>query len=110
MGKASAHAKARAQSVASPIAAPALDSAPWYIKLAVWLLMWFGFPTLMCIVFLGLIVGYIPSPLTAVQNKMERHEREMEKVLTYVDTNTRVVRQICRNTSSNPAERVECDR
>lgn len=89
---------------------PQMDAAPWYVKLGIWLLMWFGFPTLMCIVFLGLIVGYIPSPVTEVKAAMVKHQEEMKSVLDYVNTNTRVVRQICRNTSSNPAERVECDR
>lgn len=88
---------------------PALDGAPWYVKLVIWLLVWFGFPVFMCVIFLMLIVGYIPSPLTSLQKDMTDHMREMKRVMEYVDASTRISRQICRNTSTNPAERVQCD-
>ncbi len=95
---------------AEAVAMPPLDGAPWYVKLGIWLLVWFGFPVFMCIFFLMLIVGYIPSPVTATQALMTEHAKDMQRVLSYVDVSTRISRQICRNTSSNPAERLECER
>jgi hypothetical protein len=56
------------------------------------------------------IAGYLPSPLTTLAQDMSNHKDEMRKVLQFVETSTRVQRQVCRNTSTNPAERVECDR
>ena len=88
---------------------PVLNGAPWYVKLVIWLLVWFGFPVFMCVVMLMLIVGYIPSPLTTIQTDMRDHKIEMQKVLAYIALSTRVQRQVCRNTSTNPAERVQCD-
>jgi len=93
-----------------PVAMPPLDGAPWYVKLGIWLLVWFGFPVFMCVFFLMLIVGYIPSPMTETKALMADHIRDMQRVMAYVDTSTRISRQICRNTASNPVERGECDR
>ena len=102
---------------APPVSVPAdgpatipLQGAPWYVKLVIWLLVWFGFPVFMCVIFLMLLVGYIPSPLTRLSDDMRDHKEEMRKVLEFVATSTRVNRQMCRNTATNPVERSECDR
>lgn len=87
-----------------------LDTAPWYVKLVVWLLVWFGFPVAMTIALFMVVIGYIPSPLTSLDKEMTRHVEDMRKVLNAVEANERVYRQICRNTSTNAVERRECDR
>lgn len=89
---------------------PMLTGAPWYVKLVIWLLVWFGFPVMMSIVLLMVIVGYIPSPLLTLDKNMGKHMQDMDRAIALMETSTRIQRQMCRNTSSNPAERVECDR
>lgn len=93
----------------SPGSMPVLNGAPWYVKLVIWLLVWFGFPVAMCVVFLMLIIGYIPSPITELSNDMRAHRGEMRDVLKYVETSARLQRQMCRNTSTNAVERGQCD-
>lgn len=87
-----------------------LDSAPWYVKLVVYLLVWFGFPVAMSVFLLMALIGYIPSPLTKLDKEMTTHVEDLRAVIRLVESNARVQRQICRNTSTNAAERVECDR
>ena len=87
-----------------------LETAPWYVKLVVWLLVWFGFPVAVSAALFMLITGYIPSPLTSLDKQMAGHVDDMRRVLTAVETNERIYRQICRNTSTNAVERRECDR
>jgi len=55
-------------------------------------------------------VGYVPSPLTSLQNDMRLHQIEMKRVLDYIDASTRINRQICRNTSADNVDKRECDR
>ena len=89
--------------------APPLESAPIYVKLVVWLLTWFGLPVVMVIGFFFVFIGYLPSPLTEVASSMKEHRREMQDILEYVRNSTRVQRQICRNTSTDPADRAACN-
>lgn len=85
-----------------------LDGAPLYVKLVLWLLMWFGVPTAMLIGFFFIYIGYLPSPLSETNMSMREHRREMSDLLKYVAGQDRVMRQICRNTSTDPADRVSC--
>lgn len=87
-----------------------LDNAPWYVKLVVYLLVWFGFPVAVSGFLLMVVIGYIPSPLTKLDKDMATHVEDMRAMVRLVESNQRVQRQICRNTSTNAAERVECDR
>jgi len=89
---------------------PALAEAPWYVKLVIWLLVWFGFPVAISVVLLFVVIGYIPSPLTTLDKSMSLHIVDMQKALALVESNQRIQRQICRNTSTNAVERSECDR
>ena len=93
-----------------PGGVPALADAPWYVKFVIYILMWFGFPVAISVILLFVFIGYIPSPLTTLDKRMEGHVKDMERALILIEANQRVQRQICRNTSSNAAERVECDR
>lgn len=88
---------------------PVLDGAPVYVKIVIWILMWFGLPVAMVVAFFFVFIGYLPSPLTEVAESMRAHRREMQDVLTYVRAMDRVQRQICRNTSSDAADRVACN-
>ena len=88
---------------------PVLNGAPWYVKLVIWLLVWFGFPVAMCLVLFAVMLGQIPSPITTTAAEMTAHRSETNELLTLAKSSTRLQRQICRNTSSNMAERVACD-
>lgn len=92
-----------------PVGMPALADAPWYVKLVIWLLVWFGFPVAVSMFLLMIVVGYIPSPITTLDKNMTAHLADMQKVMTVIESTQRVQRQICRNTSTNLAERVVCD-
>lgn len=82
--------------------------APWYVKLVVWGLIWFGLPTLGCVAFFLMFIGVIPSPLVDLRNDMRMHREEMLLVKAFMAANTRLAQQICRNTSRDPAERAQC--
>lgn len=90
--------------------AAALEGSPWYVKAVIYLLAWFGFPVAVSVVLLMVVIGYIPSPLTTLDKNMTLHVKDMERVLQMTEVNQRVMRQICRNTSRDAVERVECDR
>lgn len=102
-------AKAHDPGASGGMAMPALNGAPWYVRLVIWLLVWFGFPVAMCVVLFMVVVGQIPSPITHTAAEMKAHREEMHGLLQFVATNTRLQRQICRNTARDPAERVFCD-
>jgi hypothetical protein len=85
-----------------------LDGAPLYVKLVIWLLMWFGLPVVLVIAFFFVFIGYLPSPLLETNESMREHRREMTELLKFVAGQDRVMRQICRNTSTDPADRVGC--
>lgn len=94
-----------------------IAAAPWYVKLVLWLLAWFGFPVGLSVFLLMLIVGYVPSPLTDLKAEMKEHrgemgdqKKDMQQIIQYTKVSERVWRQICRNTSPSVVERVECDR
>lgn len=86
-----------------------LDGAPVYVKIVVWLLMWFGLPMMMVIAFFFVFIGYLPSPVTETASNMRDHRRETGEILKYMETNAKIARQICRNTSPDPADRVACN-
>jgi hypothetical protein len=87
-----------------------LQGAPWYVKLVVYMLLWFGFPVAVSAFLLMVVIGYIPSPLTKLDKEMATHVEDMRLAIKLVEGSQRVQRQICRNTSTNAVERVECDR
>lgn len=87
-----------------------LDGSPWYVKLVVYGLMWFGFPVIVTGFLLMVFTGFIPSPLTKLDKDMDGHMRDVRDLLKLAEVNQRVQRQICRNTSTNSVERTECDR
>lgn len=88
---------------------PMLNGAPIYVKVVIWMLMWFGLPVTMVAAFFFVFIGYLPSPLTEVAESMRMHRREMQDVLLWIRAVDRVQRQICRNTSTDPADRAACN-
>lgn len=86
-----------------------LDGAPVYVKLVIWMLMWFGLPVVMVTAFFFVFIGYLPSPVTETAANMRDHRRETGEILRYMETSARIARQICRNTSPDPADRVACN-
>lgn len=88
---------------------PDLAGAPWYIKLVVWMLAWFGVPLAGLVIALLMFTGAIPSPLTDVLTEVRNHRGIESTLLLYIEANGRVTRQICRNTAREAAERVACD-
>jgi len=86
-----------------------LDGAPVYVKLVIWMLMWFGLPVVMVLAFFFVFIGYLPSPVTETASNMRDHRRETGDILKYMETSTKLSRQICRNTSPDPADRVACN-
>jgi hypothetical protein len=90
-----------------------LNGAPWYVKIVLYVLSYFGFPVVLVLIFLMVFAGYIPSPLTEVHKMVTDHStdyrRDIREVLDYVKASTKVQRQMCRNTASSVAERAACD-
>ncbi|HJR01822.1 MAG TPA: hypothetical protein VKA83_09335 [Methylomirabilota bacterium] len=109
MSKRRSHAAHDAGSNGVALGMPALNGAPWYAKLVIWTLASFGFPVAICVAFFMIFIGQLPSPLTTTAAEIKAHREETHGLLEFVKTNTRLQRQICRNTSRDPAERVFCD-
>ncbi len=88
---------------------PVLNGAPWYVKVVIWLLVWFGFPVAMVIVLFMVFLGQLPSPITDTNKRVQEIQKDMATLARYTEVTTRMMRQMCRNTSTHAAERVTCD-
>lgn len=85
---------------------PMLNGAPWYAKVVIWFMIWFGYPVVMSMILFGVVIGYIPSPLlTWVRETRE----ETRAVVQFMQGSTKLLRQVCRNTATNRAEQTACD-
>lgn len=92
--------------------APGIEGvpAPAYVKLAIWLLVNFGAPMVMLILFFFVFVGYFPSPVTETRQDVIMIKQAMTKLTEAVQGQTKVWNQICRNTSRDPADRMSCEK
>jgi len=79
------------------------------VKVGLWLMVWFGFPTIFCIALFGIFIGYLPSPMLTTDQAIREHREETRVIFKYIETSTRSLRQICRNTSTNKIEQLACD-
>lgn len=89
-----------------------LNGSPWWVKTIAYL----GFPIFVAMILLGIIVGYVPSTLTALADttkKLEQsitdHRKDTADIAASVTVNIRLQRAICRNTAKTDLERLACD-
>lgn len=101
---------AKYQRVTDAGPAPLPADVPWYVKAVLWSLQYIGLPTVFAVVFLGIFVGYIPSPITENRDETRALRKDVDHLLKYVEVSSRLHRQVCRNTAPDPAEKVECNR
>lgn len=86
-----------------------LNDAPWYVKVGIWFIIWFGFPVVVSSALFGIVVGYIPSPMMSAAQDIREHREETRAVFKYMEASSKTLRQICRNTSTNKIEQLACD-
>ena len=78
------------------------NGSPWWSK-AVWQV---GPVVVMLFIFLGMITGWVPSPLSriaGIETMIEKHMATQEEAL-------RLWRTMCRNTAKTDMQRDMCDR
>jgi hypothetical protein len=98
---------------------PSWINGPWWMRAVAFL----GFPIVVAMVLLGVLVGVLPSTLTVVaqdvkdlKTSSEGEHRESTKVLHDIvremrkqsDESTKVLRTICVNSAKTDQERREC--
>lgn len=67
-----------------------------------------GVPTVLVFVFLGMVMGWLPSPLNDLVATNARQERILIDILERRESFIKLLRQICANTAVSDAERKEC--
>ena len=83
-----------------------VNGVPMWVKI----IMYIGYPAFITLVFLGIFVGYIPSPITEVKASVTDLTKELEGHSTLDGDRIRILRSICRNTANTEIAKLECDR
>lgn len=87
------------------ILSPVINGLPQWARL----IMWLGFPTIIAMVLLGVLLGVVSTPLQkidAVHKQLEQHVTDSK---TLGETQTKLIRQICRNTSKSELGTETCN-
>lgn len=83
---------------------------PWWARLIVIVLFYFGVPTLIVGVLLAMGAGWIPSPITSTHQIAQDLRSHMAAAIKRDEKMTRFLGLICRNTAYTEAQRAECER
>lgn len=83
---------------------------PWWARLLVIVLFYFGVPTLLVGVLLAMGAGWIPSPITDTHKLAADLKEQIEQTKKRDEKMTRFLGLICRNTAYTQVQQAECER
>lgn len=69
-----------------------------------------GFPIAIALILLGVLIGFIPSPLMETQAIVKDNNKLLQGAEIVSQTSVKILRSICRNGAKSELTILECDR